>query len=182
MAWTWTASNEPLMTTVIANTDLHWDQALAVLHRVYVGEGYSAAEHAVRSHRRALLETEGDLIVALNERCEVIGATVFLRPDSSLQQVARPNEREFRLLAVHPGERGRGAGAALVQACIDRGREAGAEALVLWTRPVMQSAQRLYERCGFARAPERDEEDPRGFRRLVYRFVLSNGRGNADPT
>ena len=32
----------------------------------------------------------------------------------------------------------------------------------------MTSAQRLYERMGFERRPDRDTPDPRGFQRLVY--------------
>lgn len=48
----------------------------------------------------------------------------------------------------------------------------GARAMVLWSQPSMSSAHRLYERLGFSRAPERDQEDPRGFTRMVFRKEL----------
>ena len=89
-----------------------------------------------------------------------------------MHQVARPGEREFRLLAVDPQARGQGVGEALVRACVDVCLRDAAQALVLWTRPTMTAAQRLYERLGFVRVPDRDEEDPRGFTRMVYRLAL----------
>lgn len=158
-------------TIIPATSDTHWRQAIGVLHRVYVGEGYSAPERAASAYRREALEPEGEAFLALDEDGTVIGVVLFLQAESTLRQVALPGEREFRLLAVDPNARGKGAGAALVQACMARSRAAGAAALVLWTRPTMLSAQRLYERLGFRRVPERDTDDARGFRRLVYRFT-----------
>ena len=152
----------------VAVTAEEWQQALAVLHRVYVGEGYTTAQRAAPSQRREVLEPEGDLLVALNESGSVIGATLFLHEESTMKQLAQPGEREFRMLAVDPAARGSGTGALLVKACIDRAKEDGASGLVLWTQPTMLAAQRLYERSGFTRASERDEDDPRGFKRLVY--------------
>ena len=155
-----------------AATDADWQQGLAILHHVYVGEGHSPAERAKQTFRREVLEPEGNFLIAVQEDDVVLGATILLHPGSALQQVAQQGEREFRLLAVESAARGQGAGEALVQECIERCKTEGAEALVLWTRPVMTAAQRLYERLGFGRVPHRDEEDPRGFTRLVYRLVL----------
>jgi|JI9StandDraft_1071089.scaffolds.fasta_scaffold223059_2 ribosomal protein S18 acetylase RimI-like enzyme len=152
----------------VADSAEEWQQALAVLYRVYVGEGYTTAERAAPSQRREVLEPEGTFLVAINESGSVIGATLFLLEDSVMKQLARPGEREFRMLAVDPAARGSGAGAVLVQTCIDRAKEEGASGLVLWTQPTMLAAHRLYERLGFMRTPERDEDDPRGFKRLVY--------------
>lgn len=142
------------------------------MYGVYVGEGHSPAERAAQMYKREVLEPEGEFLVAVNGNGNVLGATILLRPGSALHQIARPGEREFRLLAVHAEARGQGAGEALVRACMDRCKADGADALVLWTRPVMTAAQRLYERLGFVRVRERDEEDPRGFSRLVYRSAL----------
>ena len=39
---------------------------------------------------------------------------------------------------------------------------------MIWSQPRMHAAHRLYARFGFARAPERDQYDERGFTRLVF--------------
>lgn len=62
----------------------------------------------------------------------------------------------IRLLGVALEARGRGVGAALVRACIDRARGEGKAKVVLHTTPWMHIAQRLYPRLGFKRTPERD--------------------------
>ena len=63
---------------------------------------------------------------------------------------------ELRLLAVPPDQRGQGIGAALVRECIERARRSGAKILALHTTDMMRTAMRMYERLGFARAPELD--------------------------
>ncbi len=156
----------------IATTDAEWQQAMDVIHHVYVSEGHTSTERADGMFRRDVLDHEGTLFIAVDDAGAVIGATLFLNVGSSLQQVAVPGEREFRLLGVSAEARGSGAGAALVQACIDKAVEEDAIGLVLWTRPVMTAAQWLYERLLFERAPGRDEADPRGFQRLVYQRFL----------
>ena len=148
-----------------------WQQACALLQQVYVQGDYTTAERAAAFMTRERLAGEGAFLIAVNGADAVVGAVIFLKPDSGLIQLARDGEREFRLLAVHPDARGGGVGEALVQACIHRAKQEGAKGLVLWTQPTMPAAHRLYERLGFLRAPERDEEDPRGFTRLVYRLL-----------
>jgi ribosomal protein S18 acetylase RimI-like enzyme len=49
-----------------------------------------------------------------------------------------------------------GLGRALVRAAIDVGDELGFHKMVLWTQPVMTSAQMLYESAGFIRGAHRD--------------------------
>lgn len=152
-----------------AATDTHWEQATALLQRVYVGGGYTAAENASRFMTRSMLEPEGVLIIALDAQEDVVGAVLLLHPSSTLRQLSGETEREFRLLAVDERMRGTGAGEALVRSCLERAFAAGTSAVVIWTQPSMDSAHRLYERLGFLRAPERDQQDPRGFTRMVYR-------------
>lgn len=151
-----------------AATEAEWSAACALLHNVYVGEGFAAAEKSTHLRSRKALEEGGVLLIALNGSMTVIGAVLFLHVQSPMQQLARGGEREFRLLAVNPEARGFGTGAALVKACVQRAQKAGATGLVLWTRPVMRSAQRLYERLGFVHATERDVPDERGWDRVVY--------------
>jgi predicted N-acetyltransferase YhbS len=62
----------------------------------------------------------------------------------------------FRALAVAPSMRGAGIGEALVQCCIERTRDVGAETLGIHTISVLTDAVSLYERLGFVRCPEFD--------------------------
>lgn len=79
---------------------------------------------------------------------------------------------ELRLLAVAPEARGQGIGAALVRACIERARAAGAPALGLYTSASMRSAIVLYERLGFTRVPEYDLQPPGAGLITAYHFAL----------
>ncbi|MFC9913836.1 GNAT family N-acetyltransferase [Streptomyces sp. NPDC059862] len=86
---------------------------------------------------------------------EAIGTVTFVPVGGGpMADIAGPGEAEIRMLAVAPEARGKGAGEALVRACVDRA--AGAERIVLSTQRSMHAAHRLYERLGFVRTPERD--------------------------
>lgn len=154
-----------------ATSENDWQQATSLIQRVYIGGGYTAAVKASDFMTRKNLESAGQLLIAVDDANVVLGAVLLLDPKSALRQLAGVEEREFRLLAVDAKARGKGIGEQLIQACLDRAFSAGAQAVVLWTQPSMHSAHRLYERMGFYRAPERDEEDARGFTRLVYMRV-----------
>jgi GNAT superfamily N-acetyltransferase len=78
----------------------------------------------------------------------------------------------MRMLAVAPDVQGRGAGRALVVACIERARAAGSPGLGLHTRPFMTAAHRLYESLGFRRVPELDWEFDPGEWLWAYRLDL----------
>jgi GNAT superfamily N-acetyltransferase len=80
---------------------------------------------------------------------------------------------EVRLLAVAPAARGRGVGRRLMEECIRRARAAGAGALTLHTADIMAVAVRLYERMGFARAPELDITPAPGILAKGYRLPLA---------
>ena len=151
-----------------AATDREWEQATALLQRVYVAGGCTAAANASQFMTRENLEPAGVLLFALDGEEAVVDAVQLLHPVSVLRQLAAAQEREFRVLGVDDNARGKGVGEQLVQASLIRAFAAGAQAVVLWTQPSMHSAHRLCERLGFRRAPERDQEDPRGFTRLVH--------------
>lgn len=87
-----------------------------------------------------------------------LAGTVTLVLDGPYAELADPTaqEAEFRMLAVVPQLRRRGVAEALVRACLERARAAGRTRMVLCTQPSMLAAQRLYDRLGFRRAPERD--------------------------
>lgn len=160
------------ITVRTAASEQDWEQGLAVLFAVYVNEWHNPPDRAQRTYRREVLEPEGAFLVAVDGHGRVCGATLFLHAGSTFHQVALPGEREFRFLAVRSDARGNGVGDALVLTVIARSEAEGCSALVLWTRPEMRAAQRLYHRLGFERAPDRDVDDPRGFTRLCFKKNL----------
>jgi ribosomal protein S18 acetylase RimI-like enzyme len=77
-------------------------------------------------------------------------------PDNAWAEHLRAGEASIRMLAVDPAAQGRGVGTALVEACLVRARADGRRAVFLHSLPVMTGAQRVYDRLGFRRVPERD--------------------------
>ncbi|MEO3778077.1 GNAT family N-acetyltransferase [Micromonospora sp. B11E3] len=100
----------------------------------------------------------GEVLVAVDEATgEVLGSVTFVLPGTPYAELSGPGEAEFRMLAVDPAAQGRGAGVALVRACLSRAAELGCAAVVICVRSgFAETAQRLYERLGFVRTPERD--------------------------
>lgn len=86
--------------------------------------------------------------------------TVGFYPEASRSALERwpAGWTSIRTLAVLPDARGKGVGEALARECLRRARERGAAAVGLHTNPFMASANRLYGRLGFRRAPEFDIE------------------------
>ncbi len=93
-------------------------------------------------------------------------------PDNAWAEHLRDGEASIRMLAVDPAAQGRGVGTALAEACVARARADGRRAVFLHSLPVMVDAQRIYDRLGFRRVPERDWIFP-GF--LLMGFVLDLG-------
>ncbi|MEW1774012.1 GNAT family N-acetyltransferase [Streptomyces sp. NPDC086777] len=87
----------------------------------------------------------------------LLGGVTFAPGPGPMADIAAPSEAEIRMLAVTRAARGRGAGEALVRACLARARAVpGRTAVVLSTQRTMHTAHRLYERLGFVRTPQRD--------------------------
>ncbi|WP_405731387.1 GNAT family N-acetyltransferase [Streptomyces sp. NBC_00028] len=106
---------------------------------------------------------------------EPVGTVTYVAAGGALAEHARPDEAVIRMLAVSRAARGRGAGEALVRACVDRARAAeGCTGIVLSTQEIMYAAHRIYERLGFVRAPERDWQPIPGveFTLLTYELTL----------
>ncbi len=77
----------------------------------------------------------------------------------------------IRMLAVARSAQARGAGRALLDACLVRARGAGKKTVGLHTTTVMEVARAMYERSGFQRVPEMDFEFG-GMRVLGFRLEL----------
>jgi ribosomal protein S18 acetylase RimI-like enzyme len=95
------------------------------------------------------------VLVALADG-RLAGCATFASAGSPFYELDDPDGATIRMLGVAADARGRGVGEALVQACVQLARAAGARRVWLHTEPFMQAAHRLYARLGFARAPERD--------------------------
>jgi ribosomal protein S18 acetylase RimI-like enzyme len=124
--------------------------AYAALPGEHMTGGY-AAELADVVRR----SVEAEVLVAIDE--ELMGCVTFV-PDASSPwaEALGPGEAAIRMLGVDPAGQGRGVGACLVDACIERARQLGRSGLFLHSTPWMRSAHRLYERAGFRRVPDRD--------------------------
>ena len=114
-----------------------------------------------------------DVLVAVDDDGTLLGCVSYVRDHTSpYSEVERPGEAGFRMLGVAPMARGRGVGRALVDACAERARAAGRRGVAITTEVSWTSAQRLYERAGFQRAPERDFEPVPGVRLWAYTLAL----------
>jgi ribosomal protein S18 acetylase RimI-like enzyme len=129
---------------------------------VYEAEGLAGPEYVqvLRDARSRWESPATTLLVAFDDGAEeaddLLGTVVYAAPGSPWQDLASGDEVEFRMLATAAPARGRGVGEALVRACIERAKKAGAPSLVLSTGPQHVAAHRLYDRLGFTRQPERD--------------------------
>ncbi|WP_242901192.1 GNAT family N-acetyltransferase [Actinomadura terrae] len=140
---------------------------------VYVGSGLIAAESSYVDRLRdaAGWAAKAELLVAEVDG-ELAGSIAYCPPGSPYAELAGPDEGEFRILAVLERARGMGVGAALVRACADRARAAGLVGLRLSTMSNMRAAQRMYERMGFVRTPERDWAPKPGLNLLTYALAF----------
>ncbi|MET7877260.1 GNAT family N-acetyltransferase [Micromonospora profundi] len=118
---------------------------------------------------------DGEVLVAVDEATgAVLGSVTFVLPGTRFAELSGPGEAEFRMLAVDPAAQGRGVGAALAQACVDRATELGCTAVLICVRAGMAvPAHRLYERLGFVRVPEKDWSPVAGVDLLGLRLDLN---------
>lgn len=120
--------------------------------RAYVAEGLLSSDDRYVDELRnvAARLRQAEVWVAVLDG-DVVGAVTFCPPGSAHRELAADGEGEFRMLAVDPAARGRGAARSLVQRCIDRCAELGLDELVICSMPTMTPAHRLYYSLGFSR-------------------------------
>jgi ribosomal protein S18 acetylase RimI-like enzyme len=138
--------------------------------RVYREGGW-----ADESYSRVLLDAgpriDGALVLVAADGDTIIGSVTMSLPGTPFANVCRPGEVELRMLAVDEGARGVGVATRLMESCESFARERGCEGVVLSTEPDMYAAQRLYERRGYLRQPDRDWRWSESTL-LVYRLPL----------
>jgi ribosomal protein S18 acetylase RimI-like enzyme len=115
------------------------------------------------------------------EEGELAGTVTYVPGAGPYAEFKDPNGAGIRMLAVLPEFQGRGIGEALVRACIDRARTDGRQCVYLDTTQWMETAQRLYRRIGFVRAPELDWEPLTGMILTAYVYDLSGDPRAARP-
>ena len=101
-------------------------------------------------------DREAEVWVAADKDGENLGCVTWCPPDSPWREISGVGQGEFRMLAVAPASRGRGAGETLVRHCESLSAATGATEMVLSSLDVMTDAHRLYARLGYRRVPERD--------------------------
>ena len=128
-----------------------------LLHKVYVGGGFTDPDVAQSLFVARAVRERGELIVAKHKADgALLGMVIMVPPTSAARKLAADDEAEMHLLAVDAEHRGLGLGARLVDSALASAKAAGCDRMVLWTQPTMHAAQRLYERSGFLRVPDRD--------------------------
>ncbi|MGC4803566.1 GNAT family N-acetyltransferase [Micromonospora sp. DT233] len=116
--------------------------------------------------------TDGEVLVAVDEATgALLGSVTFVLAGTAYAEISAPGEAEFRMLAVDPAAQGRGAGGALVRACLSRAAEQGCTAVAICVRDGLAATARgMYERLGFVRVPERDWSPAPGITLLGLRL------------
>jgi len=149
------------------------DAALeALLHETYVRGGFTDASLADTLFAAAV-RARGEVLAARDRTDSLLGTVTLVAPGSPATRLATAEEFELHLLCVKPEARRRGIGEALVRDALQRAKAEGARGVVLWTQPTMDSAQRLYRRCGFERDASADFS--RGARQfLVHRYAFAS--------
>lgn len=157
--------------TFLANSPVS-DLALsALLTDSYVTPGYTDPESAALQLQADAVKARGTVLVAHDESGEALGTVTLVQGGTPACRFAIEGESELHLLCVGPASRGRGIGRDLVRACIELGRERGAQRMLLWTQREMLAAQHLYEEAGFRRLPALDfTRDGRSY--FVYELGL----------
>jgi ribosomal protein S18 acetylase RimI-like enzyme len=141
------------------------------------GGGTDRYEAELRDTARRAVTAE--LVVAAEPDGELLGTLTWCPPGSGLRELAaRPDQGEFRMLAVPPAARRRGVARALVEYCLSDARRLGLAELVLSSLPDMTAAHALYVSMGFRRAPELDWTPVPLVHLWGFRLRLPDGPGH----
>ena len=134
-------------------------------------EGYDREIADVASRR------DGTDVVVAELDGRLVGCLTYIGDvDSPYAEHGIDGAATFRYFGVAPSVQGGGVGSAMLQWVIGRARADGKSSILLHTLESMISAQRLYQRFGFRRDPERDA-DWDGVRGVAYALDLLGASG-----
>lgn len=138
-------------------------EAGALVEAAYATGGLLDNDRGYGAHVRDVAGRVGDVPVLVAVRDGRIVGSVTIAPHGSRHsELAREGEVEFRYLGVAPEAWGSGVATRLVEAVEDYAVRSGAERVVLCVVEGNVAAERVYERLGFTRRPERDWEPVAG--------------------
>lgn len=150
----------------------------AVVRAAYEADGHGGSYLDVIADTQDR-SRDAEIVVAVDERGQVLGCVTFVLPGSRWAELSGPDEAEFRMLGVHPQVRGLGVGRALIRWCIERAHQVGARRLLLCSLPTMSAAHRLYTGLGFHRRPDLDFSPVPEVYLMGFALPLPPGGGTA---
>jgi GNAT superfamily N-acetyltransferase len=154
-----------------ARPDEH-DALGALCVAAYRAEGLGSPHYDAVLRDVAGRAEAAEILVAAGDDDGVLGTVTLVLDGGPMREISAGDEGEFRMLAVDPAAQGRGAGAALVEACAARARHRGRRALVASSQDRMLRAHALYRRLGFVREPARDWSPVPGVQLIVFTLAL----------
>ena len=143
-----------------------------LLARVYADEGWGTGAYLDVLRDVAGRAEHAQVLVAA-DGARLVGSVTVATRGGPTAELAQPGEAVIRMLVTDPASRGRGAGTALVAACLAAARRDGCRCVRLSTQAQMAAAHRVYERYGFTRTPELDWQPEPGLTLLTYALELA---------
>lgn len=122
------------------------------------------------------------VFVAADDDDVPIGSVAFVLPgDREFEgTVPPPGDAGFRFLAVDVAAQGSGAGAGLVDRCVEAARDHGCRRIAIHSMSFMTRAHALYLRRGFIRRPDLDVTFPSGVG-IAFTLDLTDDAADAFP-
>ncbi|WP_142024365.1 GNAT family N-acetyltransferase [Blastococcus colisei] len=149
-----------------------YDRIADLTVRTYIDGGLASPGYAAELADVAGRARKAELLVLRGEGDRVVGSVALVLQGDFGEVTESDDDAGVRMLVVDPSAQGRGLGKMLMTECLERSRAAGKRRMVLSTGSRMTAAQRLYERLGFTRVPERDWTPVPGVDLLVYSLYL----------
>jgi len=136
-----------------------YETAGALVEAAYSAGGLLDNDRGYGAHVRDVAGRVGavPVLVAVRDG-RIVGSVTVTPHGSGHSELAREGEVEFRYLGVAPEAWGTGVASALVDAVEAQAAGSGADRLVLCVISDNVAAERVYERMGFTRVPERDRQ------------------------
>lgn len=120
--------------------------------------GYPRDDEYDKSLASVAERARSSAVVIALDGDEIVGCLTYVADHTDpAHEFADQESVSFRFFAVSPAAQGKGVGKAMVDWCISRARADGRPRIRIHTLESMPAAQRLYERTGFRRDPETDE-------------------------